>query len=236
MVTVLSRKQWSKILLDKELTNELDLSIFQTLYAFDNHQASASEIGKILGKHYVTLNSEIGHYAKRISRYYDIDFTIRENRKYKYWDLFFNGWQEKYFIWQLKKELVSALEITKLTGKIYFSDELIFDSEEVLTEGIKRTITVNSYERNPKARELCIKEYGYSCSVCNINFEDIYGELGRFFIHVHHLIPISKLKKSYQIDPIRDLRPVCPNCHAMLHKKNPPLSIENLKDIINKRV
>jgi 5-methylcytosine-specific restriction protein A len=234
-MTILNKKQWSEILLNKELTNELDLSIFQTLYAFDNHQASASEIGKILGRHYVTLNSEIGYYAKRIAKYYDIDFTIRENRKYKYWDLFFNGWQEKYFIWQLKEELICALEATKLTGKIHFSDELIFDSKEILIEGIKRTITVNSYERNPKARELCVAKYGYLCSVCNINFEDIYGELGQKFIHVHHLIPISKLKKSYQIDPIRDLRPVCPNCHAMLHKKNPPLSIENLKNIINKK-
>jgi len=132
MVTILNKEQWKKILLDQELTNKFDLSIFQTLYAFDNHQASASEIGKILGKHYVTLNSEVGRYAKRISKYYDIDFTIRENRKYKYWDLFFYGWQEEYFIWQLKKELVSALESTKLTGKIYFSDELIFDNEKIL--------------------------------------------------------------------------------------------------------
>jgi 5-methylcytosine-specific restriction protein A len=235
MVTTLTEKEWTEILLNRELTKELDLSIFQTLYAFDNHQSSASEIGKILGVYYGLLNLEIGRYAERIAQNYDIGFTIRKNKKYKFWDLFFNGWKEKYFIWQLKDELVTALEKTNLTGEIFFSDEIEINNREVLTEGIKRTIIVNSYERNPKARELCIKKYGYVCSVCNINFEDIYGELGKGFIHVHHLIPISKLKKSYQVDPIKDLRPVCPNCHAMLHRKNPPLSIEELKNRIRKK-
>jgi len=101
-----------------------------------------------------------------------------------------------------------------------------------LVEGEKQTIVVNVYERNLEARELCIKEYGYACSVCKVKLEDIYGELGKGFIHVHHLIPIPKLKKSYKIDPIKDLRPVCPNCHAMLHKRNPPFSINELKSKI----
>jgi 5-methylcytosine-specific restriction protein A len=234
MATILKKEEWKEILLNKNISNELDLSIFQTLYAFDNHQASASEIGKILGVHYGSLNFEIGRYAKRIAKFYDINFTMRDNKKYKFWDLFFNGWKDRYFIWQLKIELVKALEETGLTGKIQFSDELLIENGKTLMEGMKKTIIVNSYERNPKARELCIKKYGYLCSVCNINFEDIYGEIGKKFIHVHHLVPISKIRNSYQIDPIQDLRPVCPNCHAMLHKRNPPFSIDELKSIIRK--
>jgi len=129
---------------------------------------------------------------------------------------------------------VLALEETNLTGEIKLSDELIFDKDSYLTEGIKRTVVVNSYERNPKARELSIKEYGFSCSVCGMNFENIYGEIGKNFIHVHHIFPISKIKKSYIINPIDDLRPICPNCHAMLHKRNPPFSINELKKIIGR--
>ena len=235
MATILTKKEWKEILLNPNLTKELDLSIFQTLYAFNNHQASASEIGKILDvRRYSLLNLEIGRYAKRIAQSYDIDFTIRENGKYQSWDLFFDdGKGEKYDIWQLKDNLIEALEETKLTGEIEFFDELTEIDDKILVEGIKKRVTVNSYERNPKARELCIKEYGYSCSVCGINFEDRYGEIGKNFIHVHHLTPISELKKSYQINPIEDLRPVCPNCHAMLHKKKPPFSINELKDKIN---
>lgn len=57
----------------------------------------------------------------------------------------------------------------------------------------------------------------------------IYGEIGNGFIHVHHLVPLSAIKENYHLDPINDLIPVCPNCHAMLHRQNPPLTPEELK-------
>lgn len=109
-----------------------------------------------------------------------------------------------------------------MTGEFQFADELPTEDMEAFQEGIKRTILVNSYERNPKARKLCVEYWGISCSVCEINFEKLYGEIGKGFIHVHHLIPVSQIGELYQVDPIKDLRPVCPNCHSMLHKKNPP--------------
>ena len=63
--------------------------------------------------------------------------------------------------------------------------------------------------------------------------EKTYGEIGKKFIHIHHLVKISDIKEEYMIDPIEDLRPVCPNCHAMLHKKEPPFTIEELKGMLN---
>jgi 5-methylcytosine-specific restriction protein A len=60
-----------------------------------------------------------------------------------------------------------------------------------------------------------------------------YGKIGDGYIHVHHLTPLNALKgKPQKIDPIKDLRPVCPNCHEMLHKTDPPYTIERLKEII----
>jgi 5-methylcytosine-specific restriction enzyme A len=96
------------------------------------------------------------------------------------------------------------------------------------TEGVAKSIYVNVYERNPEAREACVARYGYICSVCNFDFSKTYGKIGTGFIHVHHLKPLSEIKQEYQIDPIVDLRPVCPNCHAMLHKRKPAYSIEEL--------
>ncbi len=61
-----------------------------------------------------------------------------------------------------------------------------------------------------------------------------YGQIGEGFIHVHHLKPLSEIGQEYEVDPIEDLRPVCPNCHAMLHRKKPPYTIEQLKDLIHK--
>lgn len=112
-----------------------------------------------------------------------------------------------------------------------------FDSSEfqkLFIEGKTKSTFRNIYERNPKAREICIKHYGTTCLVCSFDFKDTYGEIGNGFIHVHHLVPISSIKKEYQLDAIRDLRPVCPNCHAMIHKRVPPYTISELKEQLNK--
>ena len=87
-------------------------------------------------------------------------------------------------------------------------------------EGAYHQIAVNAYERNAHARKACIEHYGYACSVCGFDFQHTYGELGKYFIHVHHLIPISEIGAEYSVNPIEDLRPVCPNCHAMLHRSS----------------
>lgn len=103
-----------------------------------------------------------------------------------------------------------------------------------LPEGAVTTIKVNSYERNSKARSICIKRHGACCAVCKISFKQYYGELGRDYIHVHHLKPLSVERKEHHVDPVEDLRPICPNCHAMLHKKNPPYTIEELREIMRR--
>jgi hypothetical protein len=95
-------------------------------------------------------------------------------------------------------------------------------------EGAVVQVTVNAYERNPAARQACVKHHGTICAVCGFNFVVAYGEVGAGFIHVHHLKPLASIKEGYKVDPINDLVPVCPNCHAMLHRRNPPFSAEEL--------
>lgn len=106
------------------------------------------------------------------------------------------------------------------------------DTTITYIEGSATQVTQTRYERNIYARKECLKHYGYSCSVCDFNFERFYGSLGYKFIHVHHLTQVATIKQEYKVNPIQDLRPVCPNCHSMLHKQNPPLTIDELKDII----
>ena len=104
-------------------------------------------------------------------------------------------------------------------------------SEELtkLSEGKPKTITVTTYDRNPHARQQCIAHHGTSCVICGFNFEAKYGAIGRGFIHVHHLRSVAEIGQEYEISPVEDLRPVCANCHAMLHKKRPAYSIEEIK-------
>ena len=112
----------------------------------------------------------------------------------------------------------------------------ILDYEEIenpneLIEGAKKTIIVNQYGRNPEARRQCIEVHGCYCHVCGLNFAEMYGEIGDGFIHVHHVVPLSTIGEDYVVDPIKDLIPVCPNCHAMLHRHENgiTLSVDDLR-------
>lgn len=119
---------------------------------------------------------------------------------------------------------------TSKDSQIY-PDEL--SPTENYYEGTRQTITVNKYERDIKARKACIDHHGSSCQVCGFDFRAVYGEMGKSFIHVHHITPLSSIGKGYAPDPINDLIPVCPNCHAMLHRTNPPLKPADLQVIIS---
>jgi 5-methylcytosine-specific restriction protein A len=113
---------------------------------------------------------------------------------------------------------------------VAFAEEA--DVSKTYSEGTTKQVMVNVYERSAEVRTICINRYGLNCSVCSFNFEKTYGEIGEGFIHVHHLKPLAEIGKGYKLNPIKDLRPVCPNCHAMLHQKKPAYSIEELKTII----
>jgi hypothetical protein len=101
-------------------------------------------------------------------------------------------------------------------------------------EGALKRVLVNRYERDAFARQKCLDHYGYTCSACDVDMGERYGERGERFIHVHHLVPLSKIKQNYKVNPITDLRPVCPNCHAMIHRSSEMLSINELRGIISK--
>jgi 5-methylcytosine-specific restriction protein A len=122
----------------------------------------------------------------------------------------------------------------------FLSGQLAPLAEEVtstlgILEGARTTIVVNAYERDPKARNRCIKKWGLACVACGFDFLRHYGILGEGFIHVHHLVPLSTIGAEYELNPEQDLRPVCPNCHAMLHRQIPPLTIEQLSALLLER-
>lgn len=106
------------------------------------------------------------------------------------------------------------------------------EDDEKLYEGALITVKANKYERNQKARRECVAKKGYRCLVCGKDFEEQYGSIGKGFIHVHHLTPISSIGKEYELNVDKDLAPVCPNCHYMLHRKDPPYTIKELRNML----
>ena len=113
------------------------------------------------------------------------------------------------------------------------------DLESIVSEPHKEGKTIKyyttKYERNATNRKLAICAHGTKCMVCGFDFEKVYGELGKDFIEVHHVMPLSNINEEKDINPITDLVCVCANCHRMLHRhKDSILTIEELKKIIKK--
>jgi len=138
---------------------------------------------------------------------------------------------------EVPKSAIPALEDLWETHLLQCGRLLPFSPNEVhrsetVVEGAVSRVLVNRYERDPRAREQCLAHWGRTCVVCGFDFGEVYGALGIDFIHVHHTREISTLGGRYKVDPVKDLRPVCPNCHAMLHAQRPALDVKELKKLL----
>jgi len=105
------------------------------------------------------------------------------------------------------------------------------DLDGPYAEGRRFPATVMRSERSAAARAACIKRHGLECVVCGFNFEKVYGDHGKGFIHVHHLNPLARVAYEGEVCPEADLVPVCPNCHYMLHR-NGLFTPEELREMI----
>jgi len=108
-------------------------------------------------------------------------------------------------------------------------------TERAYREGAAIQVLTTKYERDPAARRRCIEHYGTECFVCRLKMSDRYGPPVEGLIHVHHLQQIATIGRSQRIDPVRDLRPVCPNCHAVIHSTTPPRTIEDVQLWLERR-
>lgn len=159
----------------------------------------------------------------------DIKNTYLDSNKYfrLEGDLYFYAHYAKFQVLENAKDIFEILFKTKdfiFEVKNEETYEVLNEPEVFYEEGSSIKVLTNRYERNPKARKACLDYYGYSCVVCDFNFEHTYGEIGRDFIEVHHIKPLSEINQNYQVNPVVDLVPVCSNCHQMLHKKLPNAS------------
>ncbi len=108
-------------------------------------------------------------------------------------------------------------------------------AEREYFEGATRRVTINAYERDRAARQACLDHFTPVCIVCGVSLASIYGSVADGFIHVHHLKSVAAAKGKYKLNPIEDLRPVCPNCHAIIHLRKPPYSIEEVRAFLNQK-
>lgn len=104
---------------------------------------------------------------------------------------------------------------------------------EYNSEGRRIHYFTTKYERNSTNRNEAIRIHGTKCMACGFDFEATYGEIGKYFIEVHHIKPLYSLEQEIQVNPKTDLVCLCSNCHRMIHRKRDSiLTLEELKAII----
>lgn len=125
--------------------------------------------------------------------------------------------------------------ILSLSGATEAEERNLPDQGEVFTgfvEGATKWVLVNRFERNRRARDACLAHWGTVCVVCETGLAEVYGPLAAKVVHVHHLVPLAEIGAEYTVNPVEHLRPVCPNCHAVIHAANPPLTISAVQDLL----
>lgn len=231
----ISKEQYKLAFASKGILKERNIELLRVLYDAPNCEATAPQLAEVLGySNFPPINALVGQLGKRIANFLNIILLPREDNSPGWWKIVADGDQRpEGFTWRLKNQLIEALEELGLLSDI--ETRLHLESGQInreLLEGKLRKVIVNAFERNAVARRLCIKHYQAICSVCDLDFQEKYGHIGKGFIHVNHLLELSAIGKEYKIDPIKDLRPVCPNCHAMLHQKSPAYPINELRAIV----
>ncbi|PVZ66355.1 hypothetical protein DC094_16795 [Pelagibaculum spongiae] len=159
----------------------------------------------------------------------------------------FLGFDFKYNGYVLCKPQKSNIEyaVGQWIGGIYHPfPEISNDSEEFeadndldeqsFREGKAIQKLVNAFERNTQARKECLEKKGCKCTACGFDFEAVYGNLGKGFIHVHHKVPLKDVRQEHFNNPEKDLIPLCPNCHAMIHKTRTAMTVDELIDLIKR--
>jgi 5-methylcytosine-specific restriction protein A len=230
----ITKDQFKNALKTEGILKDRSLELLTLINDAPSCRATARQLASIFGyEDFAPVNALIGKLGKRIANHLGLKLPERSYNSPGWWRIVATGeYTTEGFAWSLREELLEALNELGL----FLETENEFFPEAVptngLTEGASRQVSINAYERNSTARRLCINHHGAKCKVCSFDFASVYGPIGSGFIHVHHIVPLSDIRGSYQVDPINDLVPVCPNCHAMLHTSRPAMSVAELQKMM----
>ncbi len=208
------------------------MRMLQAHYHAPRHTLTATQMSKALG--YPKYTASNLHYG-RLGRLVGDNLGWRPLPEQTVFVLVTFEKPAREWLWIMRPAVATALE--KL-GWVHGERPEIPEELDMTIpryEGAVKKISVNAYERNGAAREKCILHYGCHCTACGLSLADRYGEAAQGLIHVHHVRQLADVNAEYQVDPIRDLRPVCPTCHAVIHCQTPPFTVEEIAKMIHER-
>jgi 5-methylcytosine-specific restriction protein A len=216
-----------------ELT-ERDLALLRAQYAAPDRTVTVPELAAAVGlSHYQPVNRSYGALGRRLAPYLGAPPDRHYNGGPAWFSYLSAGRSAAHgYLWRMYLTLAQALEELGLVPDASLPEEV--SGPQTYHEGAVRQVTVNAYERNPQARTRCIEHHGTRCVVCGFDFGAVYGPAAEGYIHVHHLRPLGAIAAEYEVDPVEDLRPVCPNCHAVIHRRVPAFSIEEVRAMLRR--
>jgi 5-methylcytosine-specific restriction protein A len=131
----------------------------------------------------------------------------------------------------IRRDILSFLQ---MYDELAFNDIQFHESNEFTALEKKQYRLHYRIERNNTIATKVKKLKGYECEVCRLNFEKMYGDIGRKFIEAHHLRPLNTLNiGNYTINLFEDFAVLCSNCHSMIHRLDNPGDLEEIRKRIN---
>jgi hypothetical protein len=130
------------------------------------------------------------------------------------------------------KEKDDAIQTTGQQQSLFGPDSLADDACGI--EGGVVSTDLTRYERDRHLRQEAIRIHGTKCVICGFDFRNTYGNVANGFIHIHHLEALADVGERHKVNPKTDMLPVCPNCHAVIHMKKPPYTIEEVREMIDR--
>jgi len=236
-------EEWKTMLQNPEIFGPVYLDMILKWYHEIDHRATNHAImakypSELKGTPY---NGYVKGLTNRIVKYLNRFEVIGTTGRKSYFSVPFEGWYEDYkegnhFVWKVRDELVQAIE------ELGIVDEKMSPSEEEEVtsyfvedrdEGKIRKCYTTLYERNPTNRRDAVKIHGTVCQACGFDFEKTYGEIGKDYIEVHHIKPLSEGEGPVKVNAETDLICVCANCHRMIHRrKDKVLSLKELQKLL----
>lgn len=215
---------------------EKQFEMLRAQYGTPSQAVTASELASLVGyDHFLPVNSLYGRLGRLLAEELEQRPKKQSGKSKHWWSVLSAGEStNRGFVWKMHPQLAEALEeLGWVEGEEQvLPEEISSSSTDSFREGMVREVRVNAYERSSSARRRCIEHYGCQCYVCGFEFEERYGEAGQGLIHVHHEEPLAKVGQEQKVDPIDDLKPVCPNCHAIIHRRDPPYSVSEVQAML----
>lgn len=129
----------------------------------------------------------------------------------------------------ISDETANILDELIEQGQDYFDDPVEPFADVEGKKVLRHHLSIERSSRLVKQFKASLESL--ECSICGFDFKTAYGLVGEGFIEAHHIIPLSSLKRGKTLS-IQDLAAVCSNCHRMLHRKQPPLTIKRLSKVV----